>query len=91
MILPLENTLETSKEKDSLKFEVLIDDKGNYKIQNIIVEQDSVESKLIVLKNKGLNNMIIRSEQLIEVKHIIYIMDIAKRNKIKYELALKSQ
>jgi biopolymer transport protein ExbD len=33
----------------------------------------------------------IRSDQDVEMKHVVYIMDIANRNKIKSTLAVKSQ
>ena len=56
------------------------------------VSKDLLESELLTkLRGAEAPTITIRSDQDIEMKHVVYIMDIANRNKIKSTLAVQSQ
>ena len=73
-------------------FKVEINKEGEFLIQDRIVERDSLEKEIIKLSKEGnFKTIIIKSHTDIEMKHVVYIMDIANRNKIKSILAVKSK
>lgn len=56
------------------------------------VPKASLESELLAkLGDVKAPTITIRSDQDVEMKHVVFIMDIANRNKIKSTLAVKSQ
>ncbi len=76
----------------STSFKVEINKKGDYLIQNILVEKDSIEKEIIrYSKLENYETMLIKSHKSIEMHHVVFIMDIANRNKIKSMLAIKSE
>jgi biopolymer transport protein ExbD len=75
---------ETSKAKTKRSLEVSVGGQGEYSIGENRVEKGSLEIKMInFIKSEGYNGIIIRSHQDVEMRHVVYIMDIANRNKIK--------
>lgn len=82
----------TSKTTQTKSVSVSVDKNTNYYIDLKKVSKETLESKLIA-KLGGVESptITIRSDQDVEMKHVVYIMDIANRNKIKSTLAVKSQ
>ncbi len=56
------------------------------------VSKDNLEAEVLAKVGQSDSPSItIRSDQDVEMKHVVYIMDIANRNKIKSTLAVKSK
>lgn len=58
------------------------------------VEKTQLEAAIlsrIKNNNQAQNHMVIRGDQQVSYKHIVYVMDIANRNKIKMILAVGGQ
>ncbi|APX99577.1 ExbD/TolR family protein [Lacinutrix venerupis] len=82
----------TSKTTQTKSISVSVDKNTNYYIDMQQVSKETLESELIS-KLGGVESptITIRSDQDVEMKHVVYIMDIANRNKIKSTLAVKAQ
>ena len=82
----------TSKTTQTKSVSVSVDKNTNYYIDMKQVSKDLLESELLTkLGGEEAPTITIRSDQDVEMKHVVYIMDIANRNKIKSTLAVKSQ
>lgn len=82
----------TSKTTQTKNISVSVDKDTNYYIDMKQVSKDALESELMSkLGSAEAPTITIRSDQDVEMKHVVYIMDIANRNKIKSTLAVKSQ
>ena len=82
----------TSKTTQTKSVSVSVDKNTNYYIDMKQVSKDLLESELLTkLGGAEAPTITIRSDQDIEMKHVVYIMDIANRNKIKSTLAVQSQ
>ncbi|WP_290697935.1 biopolymer transporter ExbD [Lacinutrix sp.] len=82
----------TSKTTQTKNISVSVDKDTNYYIDMKKVSKDALEAELMSkLGNEEAPSITIRSDQDVEMKHVVYIMDIANRNKIKSSLAVKSQ
>ncbi|WP_375242695.1 ExbD/TolR family protein [Lacinutrix sp.] len=82
----------TSKTTQTKSVSVSVDKNTNYYIDMKQVSKDLLESELLTkLGGAEAPTITIRSDQDVEMKHVVYIMDIANRNKIKSTLAVKSQ
>ena len=82
----------TSKTTQTKSVSVSVDKNNSYYIDLKKVSKETLESELLT-KIGGAESptITIRSDQDVEMKHVVYIMDIANRNKIKSTLAVKSQ
>jgi biopolymer transport protein ExbD len=82
----------TSKTTQTKSVSVSVDKNTNYYIDMKQVSKDLLESELLTkLGGAEAPTITIRSDQDVEMKHVVYIMDIANRNKIKSTLAVQSQ
>ncbi|MEJ6791152.1 MAG: biopolymer transporter ExbD [Lacinutrix sp.] len=82
----------TSKTTQTKNISVSVDKDTNYYIDLKQVSKDLLELELIAkLGSEESPTITIRSDQDVEMKHVVYIMDIANRNRIKSTLAVKSQ
>ncbi|WP_452223576.1 ExbD/TolR family protein [Lacinutrix chionoecetis] len=82
----------SSKTTQTKSVSVSVDKDTNYYIDLKQVSKEALESELLSkLGNAEAPTITIRSDQDVEMKHVVYIMDIANRNKIKSTLAVKSQ
>ena len=81
----------TSKTTQTKSVSVSVDKNNSYYIDLKKVSKETLESELLA-KIGGAESptITIRSDQDVEMKHVVYIMDIANRNKIKSTLAVKS-
>jgi len=82
----------SSKTTQTKNVSVSVDKDVNYYVDMKKVSKDNLEAE--VLEKVGESDaptITIRSDQDVEMKHVVYIMDIANRNKIKSTLAVKSQ
>ena len=82
----------TSKTTQTKSVSVSVDKNNSYYIDLKKVSKETLESELLA-KIGGAESptITIRSDQDVEMKHVVYIRDIANRNKIKSTLAVKSQ
>lgn len=81
-----------SNPKVKRALEVAVIGEDNYTIEGQSVEKDSLEIKIInFVRQEGYNGIIIKSHQDVEMRHVVYIMDITNRNKIKSMLAVKDE
>ncbi|WP_034059829.1 ExbD/TolR family protein [Lacinutrix jangbogonensis] len=82
----------TSKTTQTKSISVSVDKDINYFIDLKKVSKETLESELMSkLGDAESPTITIRSDQDVEMKHVVFIMDIANRNKIKSALAVKSQ
>jgi len=82
----------SSKTTQTKSISVSVDKNTNYYIDLKKVSKETLESELLSkLGGAEAPTITIRSDQDVEMKHVVYIMDIANRNKIKSTLAVKSQ
>ena len=82
----------SSKTTQTKNVSVSVDKKTNYYVDMKKVSKDNLESEVLAkIGNTDSPTITIRSDQDVEMKHVVYIMDIANRNKIKSTLAVKSQ
>ena len=82
----------TSKTTQTKSVSVSVDKNTNYYIDMKKVSKEQLESELLLkIGSEESPTITIRSDQDVEMKHVVYIMDIANRNKIKSTLAVKSQ
>ena len=82
----------TSKTTQTKNVSVSVDKDVNYYVDMKKVSKDDLESEVLAkVGSTDSPTITIRSDQDVEMKHVVYIMDIANRNKIKSTLAVKSQ
>ena len=82
----------SSKTPQTKSVSVSVDKDVNYYIDMQQVDQDNLEAELLAkLGNQDEPVITIRSDQDVEMKHVVFIMDIANKNKIKSTLAVQSK
>jgi biopolymer transport protein ExbD len=82
----------SSKTTQTKSVSVSVDKDVNYYIDMQQVDQDNLEAELLAkLGNQDEPVITIRSDQDVEMKHVVFIMDIANKNKIKSTLAVQSK
>ena len=82
----------TSKTTQTKNVSVSVDKDVNYYVDMKQVSKDNLEAEVLAkVGDTDTPSITIRSDQDVEMKHVVYIMDIANRNKIKSTLAVKSQ
>lgn len=82
----------TSKTTQTKNVSVSVNKDNEYFVNMKQVAKDQLEAE--VLAKIGVSDapsITIRSDEDVEMKHVVFIMDIANRNKIKSSLAVKSQ
>jgi len=82
----------TSKTTQTKNVSVSVNKDNEYFVNMKQVPKDQLEAE--VLAKIGVSDapsITIRSDQDVEMKHVVFIMDMANRNKIKSSLAVKSQ
>ena len=81
----------SSKTTQTKNVSVSVNKNNEYFIDMKQVPKNSLEAEVLAKVGKSDSPTItIRSDQDVEMKHVVYIMDIANRNKIKSTLAVKS-
>lgn len=81
----------SSKTTQTKSVSVSVNKRNQYFVDSKMVPKSLLEAE--VLKKVGESSsptIVIRSDQDVEMKHVVFIMDIANRNKIKSTLAVKS-
>lgn len=82
----------TSKTTQTKNVSVSVDKDVNYYVDMKQVSKDDLETEVLAkVGDSDTPTITIRSDQDVEMKHVVFIMDIANRNKIKSTLAVKSQ
>ncbi len=82
----------SSKTTQTKNVSVSVDKHVNYYVDLKKVSKSNLEAEVLSKVGESESPTItIRSDQDVEMKHVVYIMDIANRNKIKSTLAVKSQ
>ena len=82
----------SSKTTQTKNVSVSVDKNVNYYVDMKKVSKDNLETEVLAkVGNSDTPTITIRSDQDVEMKHVVFIMDIANRNKIKSTLAVKSQ
>ncbi|WP_044403204.1 biopolymer transporter ExbD [Lacinutrix sp. Hel_I_90] len=82
----------TSKTTQTKNVSVSVNKDIQYFVDLKEVPKEGLEAEVLAKIGKTDSPTItIRSDQDVEMKHVVYIMDIANRNKIKSTLAVKSQ
>ncbi|WP_375238742.1 ExbD/TolR family protein [Aurantibacter sp.] len=81
----------SSKTTQTKSISVSVDKDVNYYIDMKKVSKDNLETELLAKLGPAEDPVItIRSDQDVEMKHVVFIMDIANTNKIKSTLAVKA-
>jgi biopolymer transport protein ExbD len=82
----------SSKTTQTKSVSVSVDKDINYYIDMQQVDKDNLEAELLTKLGSQEDPVItIRSDQDVEMKHVVFIMDIANTNKIKSTLAVQSK
>ena len=82
----------SSKTTQTKNVSVSVDKNVNYYVDLKKVSKANLEAEVLAKVGQSDSPTItIRSDRDVEMKHVVYIMDIANRNKIKSTLAVKSQ
>mgnify|MGYP000167991186 CR=1 FL=1 len=82
----------TSKTTQTKNVSVSVDKNVNYYVDMKQVSKDQLEAEVLAkVGNVASPTITIRSDESVEMQHVVYIMDIANRNKIKSTLAVKAQ
>ncbi|WP_452227881.1 MULTISPECIES: ExbD/TolR family protein [unclassified Lacinutrix] len=82
----------SSKTTQTKNVSVSVDKDVNYYVDMKKVSKENLEAEVIAkVGSTDTPTITIRSDQDVEMKHVVFIMDIANRNKIKSTLAVKSQ
>lgn len=82
----------SSKTTQTKNVSVSVDKNVNYYVDMKKVSKDNLEAEVLAkVGQSDAPSITIRSDQDVEMKHVVYIMDIANRNKIKSTLAVKSK
>ncbi len=82
----------SSKTTQTKSVSVSVNDKNQYFVNMKQVSKNQLEAEVLAKVGESTNPTItIRSHEDVEMKNVVFIMDIANRNKIKSSLAVKSQ
>jgi biopolymer transport protein ExbD len=82
----------SSKTTQTKSVSVSVNDKNQYFVNMKQVSRNQLETEVLAKVGASTNPTItIRSHEDVEMKNVVFIMDIANRNKIKSSLAVKSQ
>ena len=82
----------TSKTTQTKNVSVSVDKNVNYYVDMKKVPKEQLEAEVLAKVGKSdLPTITIRSDESVEMQHVVFIMDIANRNKIKSTLAVKAQ
>ena len=69
---------------------VSIDGKNRFYINGVLVKKSNISNKLITILSKSNKRVIIlRSDNKVPIKEVVYVMDIANKNSVKVVLAVK--
>ena len=81
----------TSKTTQTKNVSVSVNKDLQYFVDMKQVPKNQLETEVLAkLGNSDSRTITIRSDENVDLKHVVYIMDIANRNKIKSTLAVKS-
>jgi biopolymer transport protein ExbD len=81
----------TSKTTQTKNVSVSVNKKLQYFVDMKQVSKDKLETEVLAkIGNSDAPSITIRSDEDVDLKHVVFIMDIANRNKIKSTLAVKS-
>lgn len=81
----------TSKTTQTKNVSVSVNKKLQYFVDMKQVPKDKLETEVLAkIGNSDAPTITIRSDEDVDLKHVVFIMDIANRNKIKSTLAVKS-
>ena len=82
----------SSKTTQTKNVSVSVDKNNQYYVDRQLVAKKDLETEVLnKLGNSTSPTIIIRSDEAVEMKHVVFIMDIANRNKIKSTLAVRSK
>ena len=82
----------SSKTTQTKNVSVSVDKNNYYYVDRQQVAKKDLEKEVLnKVGNSDSPTIIIRSDEAVEMKHVVYIMDIANRNKIKSTLAVRSK
>ncbi|TWO31746.1 biopolymer transporter ExbD [Seonamhaeicola sediminis] len=81
----------SSKTTQVKNISVSVNQKHQYFVDMKMVPKSQLEETILkAIQGSSTSSITIRSDQDVEMKHVVYIMDIANRNRIKSTLAVKS-
>ncbi|MCT4630274.1 biopolymer transporter ExbD [Winogradskyella sp.] len=81
----------TSKTTQTKNVSVSVNKKLQYFVDMKQVPKNQLEAEVLAkIGSSNAPTITIRSDESVDLKHVVYIMDIANRNKIKSTLAVKS-
>lgn len=81
----------SSKTTQTKNVSVSVNKQNQYFVNLKPVPKDNLEAEVLSqVGTDGNQSITIRSDQDVEMKHVVFIIDIANRNKIKSTLAVKS-
>lgn len=81
----------SSKTTQVKNISVSVNKKHQYFVDLKMVGKSQLETAILsAMEGSSTSSITIRSDQDVEMKHVVYIMDIANRNKIKSTLAVKA-
>ena len=79
-----------SENRDNIS--VSIDSKNRFYINGELISKNNIKDKLITkLSNSNKRVIILRSDNKVPIKEIVYVMDIANKNSVKVVLAVKDK
>jgi len=82
----------SSKTTQTKNVSVSVDKDVNYYVDMKKVSKETLEQEVLAkVGNEEKPTITIRSDQDVEMKHVVFIMDIANKNKIKSTLAVQSK
>ena len=82
----------SSKTTQTKNVSVSVNKKNQYFVDTKMVPKSQLEGEILSkVGGSSAPTIIIRSDQDVEMKHVVYIMDIANRNRIKSTLAVRSK
>jgi len=82
----------SSKTTQTKNVNVSVNKKNQYFVDMKQVSKSKLEAAVLAkVGTSGTQSITIRSDESVEMKNVVFIMDIANRNKIKSTLAVKSQ
>ena len=82
----------TSKTTQTKNVSVSVDKNVKYYVDMKQVSKEQLEAEVLTkVGNVESPTITIRSDESVEMQHVVFIMDIANRNKIKSTLAVKAQ
>lgn len=82
----------SSKTTQTKNVSVSVDKDVNYYVDMKKVSKDDLEQEVLAkVGNEEQPTITIRSDQDVEMKHVVFIMDIANKNKIKSTLVVQSK